>query len=373
MAPIGTLTGRRHGGVALAAIALALGLGALVQPSADGVAAPAARPSNTAEPVLSGRAELERTLSASRGRWTGGSISYAYRWVRCGRDGGRPDGSDCGFILGATRPRYEVASADVGFRLRVRVTATNPDGERAVASNPTEIIVGPPVNTSIPLVGGSALVDGIATVQPGSWTGRQPIVFSYGWLRCNSAGGECIGIGGATGRNYRLTSSDIGNKVRVNVTARNALGSVTAISGESAIVSVPLPAGAVKLTTGEISIPAASVPSEHRLVISRVAFAPNPVTSRQRPVTVRVRVTDTRNYVVRDALVFVRSTPRVTSGGRLLTVMDGWATFQLQPLAGFPLRKHGNVQFFVKASRSGDPPLAGAAGYRLVQVRTARA
>jgi hypothetical protein len=29
------------------------------------------------------------------------------------------------------------------------------------------------------------------------------------------------------------------------------------------------------------------------------------------------------------------------------------------------------VQFFVKAYRSGDPALAGVAGYRLVQVRTA--
>jgi hypothetical protein len=30
---------------------------------------------------------------------------------------------------------------------------------------------------------------------------------------------------------------------------------------------------------------------------------------------------------------------------------------------------NGNVQFFVKAYRSGDPPLGGLAGYRLVQVR----
>ena len=69
--------------------------------------------------------------------------------------------------------------------------------------------------------------------------------------------------------------------------------------------------------------------------------------------------------------MFVRSTPRVTAGGRLLTATDGWLTFQLQPLKTFPLKKQGNVQFFVKAYRSGDPPLGGVAGYRLVQVRTA--
>ena len=357
----------------LAAAGLLLGLAAFVVPAGAGTAAPTAKPANVAEPDIDGRAEQGRTLSASRGRWTGGgNISYEFRWVRCGVDGGRPDGSDCGLIIGANRSRYEVASADVGSRLRVRVTATNSDGSTTVASNPTAVVVGPPVNTSIPLVTGSALVNGVATAQPGTWVGRQPISFSYGWLRCNNAGGECAAIAGASGRTYRIAAGDVGHRLRVNVTARNAIGSKTVMSGESAIVGVPLPAGAIRLATGEISIPATSVPSDHRLIVSRVSFSPNPVTSRRRPLTVRVRVVDTRGYLVRDVVVFVRSTPRVTSGGRLVTAMNGWVTFRLEPLGTFPLRKQGNVQFFVKASRSGDPPLAGVAGYRLVQVRTAR-
>ena len=61
--------------------------------------------------------------------------------------------------------------------------------------------------------------------------------------------------------------------------------------------------------------------------------------------------------------------PRRTTGGNLqATGSDGWVTYQLQPLAHFPA-VNGNVQFFVKAYRAGDPPLAGIAGYRLVQVR----
>jgi hypothetical protein len=358
-------TGRVCGAIFVGLLALAL--------SGAVTAAPAAKPVATAEPDIDGRAEQGRTLTTSRGRWRGTEpISYSFRWVRCGVGGGRPDGSDCGFIMGATRARYEITSADVGSRLRVRVTATNADGATTVASNPTAIVVGPPVNTAQPTVTGSALVGAVLTAQPGTWTGRQPISFSYAWLRCNTAGGECAGIAGANGRTYRLTSSDVNRKVRANVTARNAIGSVTVISSESGVVGVPLPAGAIRLPNGLISIPVTSVPSDHRLVVSRVGFSPNPVSSRRRPITVRVRVTDTRNYVVRDALVFIRSTPRVTSGGRLVTTADGWATFRLQPLGSFPLRKFGNVQFFVKAYRSGDPPLAGVAAYRLVQVRTAR-
>ena len=372
MHPIGSVWGTKRPLTAIVTVGLTLGLATLVLLAGDGTAAPAVEPTNVGEPDVDGRAEQGRTLRTTRGRWTGTSpITYSFRWVRCGADGGRPDGSDCGLIIGATGSRYRIAAADVGSRLRVRVTATNADGAATVASNPTPVVVGPPVNTSIPLVTGSGLVGSTMTAQPGTWVGRQPISFSYAWLRCNNAGGDCVGIAGATGRTYQLTSADVGRKVRVNVTARNAIGAVTVISGESSVVNVPLPPGAVRLPSGAVSIPATSVPAEHRLIVSRVGFSPNPVTSRRRTLTVRVQVRDTRGYVVRDALVLTRSTPRVTSGGRLVTATDGWVTFQLQPLARFPLRKQGNVQFFVKAYRSGDPPLAGIAGYRLVQVRTA--
>jgi hypothetical protein len=356
------------GGVVLLAFVAVF---ALVAPS--GGAAPAAPPDNTSEPTISGRAEQGRTLNASRGSWTGGGLSYAYRWVRCGAGGGRPDGSDCTSIAGATSTRYVVAGADVGFRLRIRVTATNSEGSRTAASNPTAVVVGPPVNTSLPVVSGTPLVDSTLTVSPGSWSGRQPISLSYGWLRCNTAGGECAAIAGATGRSYRLTSSDVNRKLRVNVTARNAVGSTTVISSESGVVGVPLPPGAIRLPSGAVSIPPSSVPNDQRLIVSQVVFSPNPVSSRRGPLTVRVRVSDTRGYLVRDVVVFVRSTPRVTSGSRLLTATDGWMTAQLVPLRSFPLRKQGHVQFFVKAYRSGDPALAGIAGYRLVQVRTAPA
>jgi len=353
------------------AVVTALALSALVLPAAQGVAAQATPPSNTAEPSISGRAEQGVRLSASRGTWTGTApISYAFQWVRCGADGGQPDGGNCAIISGATTDRYRLTSSDVGSRMRVRVTATNVDGSRTAASNPTNVVVGPPVNTSAPSVQGSMVNGQVVTANPGTWSGAGSISFSYRWLRCNAQGGECAAIGGATSRNYRLTSADVGHKIRFNVTARNSVGSTTVMSSESAIVTEPLPSGAIKLPSGEISIPATSVPSNQRLVVSVVQFSPSRVTSRTAPITVRVRVKDTRGYVVRDALVFVRSTPRVTAGGdRQAATTDGWVTYQLAPNGNFPQPRNGyNVQFFVKAYRSGDPPLAGIAAYRLVQV-----
>jgi hypothetical protein len=274
-------------------------------------------------------------------------------------------------VSGATSRDHRLGSSDVGFRMRVRVTATNADGSRTAASNATATVVGPPVSTAPPWPRGAMVVGQVVTAEPGTWSGRAPISFSYRWLRCNSAGGECASIAGGTSRNYRVSSSDVGRKLRFNVTARNSIGSATVISTESGIVTEPLPSGAIRLPNDEISIPAVSVPSNHRLVVSQVTFSPNPVTGRNQVITVRVRTKDTRGFVVRDALVFVRSTPRVTTGGdRQVTTADGWVTYQLAPNGNFPQPRRGfNVQFFVKAYRSGDPGLAGIAGYRLVQVR----
>ena len=150
MGPTVDLNGRRRHRRSSAPLAAALILGlaatvaALALPSAGSSAATAV-PQNTGEPRISGAAEQGRRLSASRGTWTGGSLSYAFRWVRCGAGGGLPDGSDCVAISGATGSTYVLTAADVGFRMRVRVTATNPDGSRTVASNPTGAVVGPPV------------------------------------------------------------------------------------------------------------------------------------------------------------------------------------------------------------------------------------
>jgi hypothetical protein len=106
--------------------------------------------------------------------------------------------------------------------------------------------------------------------------------------------------------------------------------------------------------------------------VANVSFSPTPVRSKSTPIAINIKVKDTRGYDVRDVLVFVRSTPLVTSTpdeGR--TADDGTITYTVQPNANFPIRNGYNVQFFVKAYRSGDPALAGIAAYRLVQVRLA--
>src|SRR5262245_21428351 len=83
--------------------------GGLIAAAGAGVAASAAVPNNTAEPAISGRPEQGRALQGSNGTWTGTApISFAYQWVRCGPNGGRPDGGDCAIVSGATSRQYRL-------------------------------------------------------------------------------------------------------------------------------------------------------------------------------------------------------------------------------------------------------------------------
>lgn len=335
-------------------------------------------PKNTGQPALSGTPTVGQRLTGTAGTWTGTQpITFAYQWVRCGSDGGAPDGSNCNSITGATGASYVLVSADVGWRIRLRVTGTNTAGSSTFASNATAVVKASetkPVNTQAPSVSGSMVEGSTVTVNRGSWSGGGTVTFTYQWLRCDSGGGNCRSIPGATGTQYRLTSNDVGRKVRVNVTARNSAGSTTAISGEQSTVVPVGPAGVITLPSGEKSIPVTSVPKTERLIVDQVRFTPNPVRSQVAPFSVQVRVKDTRGYVVRDAIVFVRSTPLVARAGvsRRPTLTDGWVVFQMTPRSSFPQPRNGyNVQFFVKAYKNGDNPLAGIAGYRLVQVKLA--
>jgi hypothetical protein len=204
------------------------------------------------------------------------------------------------------------------------------------------------------------------TANRGTWVGEAPITYAFQWLRCASDGGSCSEIAGATDNQHLLTASDAGRTLRVRVTARNDVGSRSALSNQTAVVreqATPPP------PTGN-SVPVEDLrASGDRLIVSQVRFLPNPVQDRVTPITVRIRVTDQRGRAVRGALVFVRSVPRRTTGGdRQPSGGDGWLEYRLQPLRHFPA-VNGNVQFFVKAYRAGDPPLGGIAGYRLVQVR----
>lgn len=95
-----------------------------------------AAPKNTAPPTISGTPKVAQTMTADPGSWSGNPTSFAYQWQRCDADV-----AACSNLAGATSKTYLVPLADLGYRLRVVVTAYNAKGTAAATSAITTVVV----------------------------------------------------------------------------------------------------------------------------------------------------------------------------------------------------------------------------------------
>jgi hypothetical protein len=217
--------------------AVAASLIALAALAGSGRAAREAVPVNTAPPAISGTATVGQTLSASNGTWSNAPTSFAYQWLRC--NGG---GNSCASVANGTQQTYTLVGADAGHTMRVRVTATNADGSASAESAQTQAVAAAtssaaPKNTALPTISGTARVGQTLTADNGSWSGS-PTSFAYQWQRCNADNlVGCVDVVGATGKTYLLRLADLGFRLRVKVTAKNAKGAATATSATTAIVA----------------------------------------------------------------------------------------------------------------------------------------
>lgn len=89
-------------------------------------------PVNSEPPSISGAAQQGETLVASVGTWTQSPSVYSFQWERCG--------TGCTPIAGANGQSYSAGRNDLGFAIRVAVTAQNAAGSATAASQPTEVV-----------------------------------------------------------------------------------------------------------------------------------------------------------------------------------------------------------------------------------------
>ena len=224
----------------------------------------------------------------------------------------------------------------------------------------------PPVNATPPSITGTAEQSQTLTAQNGTWTGTGTISYRYQWQRCNRNGTGCTEISGATARTYTVRNADVGNTVRVRVTATNADGSTSATSPPTGVVTRPgatgCPAGTGPINIGQLTPPA-------RLNVDGQSMSPTPIGRGARSLTARFRVSACGGRPVQGAFVYVTATPynQFSIPPEQATGPDGWAQMSMSRLRGYPATPRQRLLVvFVRARKQGEDLLGGVSTRRLV-------
>jgi hypothetical protein len=102
-------------------------------------------PADTSEPTIldAESPTIGTPLTGEPGAWSApsgaGLVSYAYKWQRCDDK----EGERCSSITGSESLVYDPTSSDVGYPLRLAVTATDADGSTTTYSQPTVAVPEP--------------------------------------------------------------------------------------------------------------------------------------------------------------------------------------------------------------------------------------
>ena len=243
-----------------------------------------------------------------------------------------------------------------------------------------------PSNTSPPTISGTATEGQVLTADAGTWSGTNPITYTYEWQRCDSNGGSCSKISGTTAATYTLKNPDVANTLRVVVTATNADGNRTATSVPTAVVKAATPTTTTSATTttappasngcatngGTVAIAGITPPA--RLNIDQFQVSPSTITYSTRSLTARFHVSACGGSV-QGALVYVTAVPYGMFGvpNEQMTGADGWASVDFTALSGFPVsQKQQLLVMFVRARKSGEDILGGISSRRLVSFKVSK-
>jgi len=232
-----------------------------------------------------------------------------------------------------------------------------------------------PKNTKPPTISGTAQLNQTLTADPGTWTGTQPITFSYQWRRCDKQGNNCSNIGGETGKSYDIRTQDLDHTLRVHVTAKNSDGTErqdsaqTNVVAKSATNTNPAPPTSNGCPSGTGPVSVSQLTSPVVLQIDGQSSDPSPITTSTSDLTLRVHISACSGRSVSGALVETTAVPfnQFSVPPEQATGSDGWATLQLHRGRFFPASPRQQIlAVFIRARKPGDPILAGIAGRRLV-------
>ncbi len=229
----------------------------------------------------------------------------------------------------------------------------------------------PSVQTE-PKITGSAVEGNTLKTDGGSWNGTTPITLSYQWKRCDTQGAGCANIGGANDATYLVRHADIGDTLRVKVTATNKDGSASDTSNQTAVVTAktaPPPKSVNGCPAGTGPLDVSGITSPAHLVIDGQTASPSVITRSTTDLTLRFHVSACSGRSVTNALVLAEAIPfsQFNVPAEVPTDASGWATVTMHQDRFFPASPRQQIlAVFVRARKSGEPLLAGIAARRLV-------
>ena len=215
-------------------------------------------PENTVAPVLSGDAKQGATLTISPGTWTGDNpLNYTYQWQRCKSDTAPYECARIGDPV--TETTRQLTAADGGKFIRVVVIASNTveEGVRA-QSNFIGPVLTPPRNEALPTITGTAQQGQALTADKGTWSGSEPMSYTYQWQRCSSNTdlSTCANMANATAATRTAVLADVGKFLRVVVTASNVVDN--SVKVRSALTAAVLSKDAIASGDTALVLPAAN-------------------------------------------------------------------------------------------------------------------
>lgn len=223
-----------------------------------------------------------------------------------------------------------------------------------------------------PKISGSAVEGSTLSTDGGSWNGTTPITLHYQWKRCDAKGNGCANIGGATQSTYLVRHADIGDTIRVRVTATNKDGSASDTSNQTDVVKAKTatpPPATNGCPSGSGPADVSSISSPAHLVIDGQTASPSVITRSTTDLQLRFHVSACSGRSVANALVLAEAIPfsQFSVPAEVPTDASGWATVTLHQDRFFPASPRQQIlAVFVRARKSGEPLLAGIAARRLV-------
>jgi hypothetical protein len=185
------------------------------------------------------------TLKAQSWLFNPAASSTSFQWLRCSSGG-----VNCVPIAGATQQTFLLSNTDVTKRLCVAVTGTNGFGSTTLGCSGTTNVIFPKQATQLSptTMTGSAYVGDTLVSGVGSWE-YPGTTFARQWESCNADGGSCATISNAKGAAYVVRAADLGQRLRVRISADSNDSSTFPTAVEvftplSAVITTPPPPAA---------------------------------------------------------------------------------------------------------------------------------